>query len=291
MRGAFISFIVVAGCTSHEGVERIRIADPNELGVVALEAEQFESDAGRVVEIRGVTDGEAVVATIRLRTGHVADPLLGSTDLGSELVFSAEGHDERMVTRELDWFRIDRLDNARLQQLVELAPAVALLQRHHIIPTSTAPRSNEVGLYYDLCPVGFLNVSPVAQQCCYDQAPSSPQYGTPHRTVFVNGRQISTRYGNSYYTGCKDYDGVSPCDGAACYYGPNGYSRAILLPIPSGYDARIVGVDDVNQGCASSFYATGTAPPPRFPNNTGNFPTGLGCPGGNAGGCPGCWDY
>src|SRR5678816_3396799 len=89
---------------------------------------------------------------------------------------------------------------------------------------TVAHGEGEVALSSHGCWASALNQSPTVSQCC------EMDYAGMYRTIFVlPSGQFSIRYYNNIgYAGCRAQDGVSPCDGASCYYGPNGYARAVL---------------------------------------------------------------
>ena len=103
-------------------------------------------------------------------------------------------------------------------------------------------------------------------------------------TVFIrasDGQAVSRQQGDP----CTGPNGEA-CSGAACYYGPNGFSRA------STWRGGAYGLVDNGwyENCVTEWSDT-----PfesywiMFPDVTGTFPTGQGCPGGATGAAQ--WDY
>ena len=134
------------------------------------------------------------------------------------------------------------------------------------------------------CPAGYMLTSPVAAQCCWD--------GT--KTMFFRpDKSLASRTRNPYGTGCKASNGTGACSGDACFYGPNGFARAVITAPTDTYAFMIyTGADPTAPGarCSGTWYQNVHAGG-IFTGVTGTYPTGQGCPGGNGSTSSYAWDY
>jgi len=154
-----------------------------------------------------------------------------------------------------------------------------------IDPVGDAP--DEVGYTTMSCPASYLNTTPVAGQCCFQT--QNYNDGSPGgATVFIrpSDNALIIRYRNPWGTGCKAQDGQSPCSGRSCYYGPNGFSAALIFP---GTSTMVVTTSNGYYGPQCSVIDTHSQTGHYFSDVTGTFPTGQGCPGGDSG--DSYWDY
>jgi len=274
MRNA-IWLVALAGCSLSSGIE----VAPNHLDVSTLETSHVDG----VYEMRALDADGASVGFVRLRTGTIAGlgQMLPGNDVGSEIVVSFHGEETRTVSHETQHFFLRA--NGPVRELLQLDEVATVLARDASI--SLPPRAVEVGYELDTyyCRSSELNQSPLARQCCMED----PDAGSM-TTVFVNpSGQVSYRVKNPYHNGCKAMDGVSSCDGDSCFYGPNGYAKASLV---TGSNAKVMtDYTPYTYGnyCTYDFY--GSPQTPDFPDVTGSFPNGQGCPGGATG--AGDWDY
>jgi len=284
-----LALALYASCTISSDVAaptRVEIAT-NDLGVAAIETQRYKQDGDNLFELRGVDSSDNEVASVRLRIGTIADlPHVseGVPALGSEVIYKMNGRQLRTISREINLLRVHPAD-ASVQAFLEL-PAVSstLAREAHIEVMPTRPGLGEVALDTQTCPESVVNSSPTAVQCCY--GPSV--YGAAGETRFMidggcNGNgQISFRT-QSPYGPCTGSDGSS-CGGSACYYGPNGFSRAQIWDTCS--DIVVPAIWTGNGYCQSGFYSS--PPPLEFGNVNGTNSPGAMCPGGDY---PGDWDY
>jgi hypothetical protein len=296
---------LLIGCgVSGTEVDRIEVREANELRITAIEANHFDDDGDKVFELRGVDASGDERGLVRLRTGVINDIgkwLPGDSNVGSEIAISVNGHDTRMVTRELRRFELSQVDDIATQQFLELAAVSSTLERevNVIVAHATSEHRDdakiegEVALGAASCPAGYVLTSPVAKGCCYG---TQSAWGTAVSTLFVRpDGQVVNRARNPQNPfgappGCKASDGVSACNGASCYFGPAGFAAPILTVPPAGYYAAILRGYSNNSGnyyCYIQYYSTQRAG--TFGDVTGTFPRGQGCPGGGTG--AGLWDY
>ena len=99
------------------------------------------------------------------------------------------------------------------------------------------------------------------------------------RTVVVRGRARGTAT-------CVG-DAGQPCLGAACYYGPNGFSRPTFHT--SNYASTPYAFTTTAYGYCTFQWVSGSGSGSAFPDRTGTYPSGRGCPGGFTGAYQ--WDY
>jgi len=258
---------VAAGCVGFdsEDATRTQVA-ANELGVVALETTQ----TGSMFELRALDGSDA-------QRGRVT---LEKTAQESRITIMID--DQQLVVRTLEreLFRIAATSNDRVRAFLALNEVSATLAREaHIQVVQPPPPATEQPYFTETCPSAYLNAWPLAKQCCYTE------WGTNY-TMFVNGNnELVTRYHNPYGTGCRASDGLSSCNGSACYYGPNGFSRA-SMEYYFGYIPQVASEE------GSYCYNAGWSyfdPYHYFGDVWGDYPTGGGCPGSGTG--DGEWDY
>jgi len=175
-----------------------------------------------------------------------------------------------------------------VSQLVAIPQIVALLdERARITIVQPAQQTDEraySGSYAAACDLDHINNSPVAGQCCEQHENYDYRW-----TLFIRYSDYNAvqRYANPYHYGCAAEDGVSACDGNSCYYGPNGFARAIVIDTNGGeyafIYAHISPFDPNDSDCNMTSYWAG-----QFSDLNGNFPSGQTCPGG---GSSAEWDY
>ena len=259
---------------------------PNELGVAKLSIDRFERDGNDVFELRGLDAHDRELALVRLRTGTIGElsSYLPGDNVGSEITLSFEGQTTSIFSHETGVHQLRRLERTAWQAFVELDEVSKSLSDEAQILIAKRPpleAAYQIAPSTYNCPVGYLLTTPVASQCCYSA------YYTA--TLFVNpaGSYVN-REGPS--TPCRSQSGGS-CSGAACYYGPAGFSRPQVWtgfspPPYVGSLAYDYGMFVCDTGEAAFFPRP---PTHEFPNVTGTLPTGQGCPGGATG--AGAWDY
>jgi hypothetical protein len=286
------AFALVASCTNPDNVsQRIAITEPNALGVRSIEVSRSED----TFALRGLTASYDEVASVRLRIGEVDDlaDITGKPRIGSEIVLAAQGEQTRIVSRETQLFRLPPSNDAALQLFLQLAPVASALETAHIVVRHAPAAGGGESAYADMtCPAHDLNTSPVADQCCYTEALTDYPYPN---TYFVAAS--GAHAGNIIYREtstnppCTSISGGS-CNGAGCYWGPDGFARASIVTgsgTPRVTNVGSGGNERNNQDyCQALFYASG-APPIAFSNVTGTFATGQGCPGSSSGDDD--WDY
>jgi len=276
-RLAFISFI--SACADPGAIEVAQ----NRLAITSLEA----AVATDRYELHGLDADGAVVARLDVRLGAIESfgdlPELGNQ--GSEIVVAVAGQEQRFVSREMHHLVVE--GGADVTSFLTLPEVLAITTRWDTVVTATPPVAPSERAYVAGCSPSTLNTTPVAKQCCWSYSLGDNSQGS---TVFFAGSGVNqgsaiTRYGPS--TPCRAIDG-GPCSGANCYYGPNGFSKAVIRPPTKPYSGTLVFDDgETNQYCAATFWDTPITP--MFGDVTGTFPTGQGCPGGNTGGT--LWDY
>jgi len=301
--------VLLVSCGDGRDARRVDVA-ANALGVTTLEIAQ----GAETFELRGLDADDTEVASVRLRTGTIADlPTLlpGTGTLGSELVLAHRGApSQRIVSRETHLFQPGRARDDAMQGFLELGEVTTALGAANIRVRPEAPATTETAYSVNGCSSGVLNTSPTAGQCCYTVGDGVMSYWGDTYTEFVRGSDgaIVHRVQNPYGTPCTDSDGVSPCSGGGCYYGPNGFARASIDG--SGPYARVdmdlacYGFYCFPQTCTGHWY--GSPQTAMFGDVDGDFPTGgtccgdgsgpcfgedcFNCTGGDAGGW-GEWDY
>ena len=322
-----LGVVLTMSCVGFDGEAPPRIAMPaNEWGIVSLAVDHSEAD--RTFELRGLDANDQVIADVALRIGKIADldAYLPSSNelgnLGSELILTWQGVEDRRVSRETEQFFL-RADMAPLQKFLRVPAVTAALARAHIIVTSPGTLTTTERPYGTLgwgpgsgpgCDAGMLNTSPLAEQCCWDNAYNNTycdiydcyfeQYNAT--MVFKNpsGNSVTRTYNTNGYGGCRASDGISSCSGSSCYYGPNGFNRASV-----GSVITYVGVvmNPLPNGIAYSYSCDPGGSNGHLSNVTGTQPTGAGCcvngsgPCADASSCAACggggaagrggWDY
>jgi hypothetical protein len=142
-----------------------------------------------------------------------------------------------------------------------------------------------------VCPADYLLTTPVAAQCCYASSITNDNDGF---TMFYNAatNEIVTRTRNPFGFGCRASDGTGACDGADCFYGPAGFSRA-SFSTPPGTDAEpFWTIFAATTGASTTCQVAGPAAipyDPTFIDLSGINAPGQGCPGSDSSAF--AWDY
>jgi len=140
-----------------------------------------------------------------------------------------------------------------------------------VIKTSPDGATTESAYSTQLCSASFLYTAPVANQCCWSNSLSFG--GLPRRVPSTLRRRANRSRQEGPYGGCKTQSGGS-CT-SNCYYGPLGFSAAVVTA--GGANAKIrsveVGVNPTHLTCRGT---TDTSPP-EFANVTGSQPLGQTC--------------
>ena len=283
---------LVAGCNVADDDRSIDIAQPNELGAHSIVIERSDDQGNRTFLLRAYSDADHVVASVRVTTGDIeelAQRLPGGSH-GSEIVVTAGGDTERMLTHETQVFRFHTSSakaSGRFLALPAVARELAREANLSIVMASPADVSSEQSYNSITCNPDLLLVTPVAQQCCYTD-PKSWEDPTRY-TMFVrpSDHWVSYREGNPYYTACTAADGISSCSGTSCYYGPLGFARAGLYP-----DGDNPVIQRYRTGSDEPYYCSNDISGyVTFGTVTGNNPTNQNCPGGDGGANSTDWDY
>ena len=281
--------VVLAACGDGSATSEELAVQRNELGVTTIEIERIRATGDRVFELQGLDAAGLAVASIRVHSGTIGDLdayLPGAGSVGSELELSIGGEIKRAVTRELEHVSIVSASDA-LDHFVALPEVTRVLRAEGFAvpePSATAP-APDIALDANVCSSSYLLTSPTALQCCYQSGGGGPGY-----TYFMraDNNAVIRRQGIA----CKGFSGES-CSGADCYFGPNGFARAtIFTQSGTGRTETTQKFNGLNYyaGCTFTWYQN----PPfwhDYPDVTGSFPTGQGCPGGNGGGGNYAWDY
>jgi hypothetical protein len=296
-----LGLLALAGCVdgaAREGTaNRIAVAEPNSLGVVALEIERSGAGADREVELRAVTVDHQTVAGVHIRSGVIpglSNTLPGSDDIGSEIVFFSGDNQSRIVTRELNRFEFPPpADDRDVQELLSLEIARSTLAREANlivnVGSATTDTSGDETSYNNVtsCYSTQLLVTPLAKQCCYAD-------GSVANMAFVNpNNQVVYRYHRAGGPiACRNGNG-STCSGTDCQYGPFGYGAAGIATgtgypriesVWAGYNPGGYGSpSETFYRCSHAFYATPQAT--GYPDVTGVLPRGRGCCLNGAGPC------
>ena len=281
MRNVFAVFGigVAAGCGMSSD-RTIDVNESNELGVTTLTTERIVDDGNDVFTLHGLAADGQERASVKLTRGHIGRPLAlpGNSDLGSELILTVDGSERSWLSRERTTIFVDPdIQDPAASSFLRLTTVSSELAGADIRVSMAA---GETAYGTSGCSADYLNSSPTARECCWQN--------TSGNTVFHrDDESVSTRHRNPYGTGCKASDGVSSCDGASCFYGPNAFGRATISG-GSGYAY----IYDPNPGSpygSCQFQYLGYDHFPMFGDVNGNYPTGQGCPGGASG--DGDWDY
>jgi hypothetical protein len=283
-----LGLFALAGCVDGEAREgtanRIAVAEPNSLGVVALEIERSGAGVDREVELRALTVEQQTVADVRVRSGLIpglSDDLPGRDDLGSEIVFIADGNELRFVTRERNRFVVPPPEDRVLAEVISLEIARTTLAREANViiddPFAAADDSNDRAYYTQACSASQLLVSPLAKQCCY-----GPDTGSPMTALIRPDNKVGYRFHRGQANGgplvCRMSDGSS-CSGSNCYYGPLGFT-APSLASGTGYPRVETAIAAPTPGgtlyrCSHTFYAS--PQPPQFGDVAGVNGRACGC--------------
>src|SRR5688500_12896346 len=107
---------LVAGCTTSETDDRIVVSQRNELGITALDVNNFTEGDNNVFEIRGYDASNVEQVVVRVRRGTIPElstEIWGADDTGTEVTVSLAGQDapvSRAVTRSRAAIEIDPID-------------------------------------------------------------------------------------------------------------------------------------------------------------------------------------
>ena len=300
-----VAFCTLIGCSLQAPSERVSIP-ANDLGVVTVEVDRSDNGGQHVFELRGLDARDHETALVRLQLD----------EHGSDLAFSFTGHTPLHITSsELEFFHVPPIQDAAIRRFLALDEVAALLRGEHIVTVGEAGR--EIGyqvppLSYN-CAANQVNTSPVAQQCCYTPPQWTQNEGyyqgwTFHvlnATFSPPGQSAMFRW-KSDWGACKSSTGGT-CGGSACYYGPNGYGRALNLDGTQVGLEKIRTIDTRPTGGGAGCQFFHDTDPVEFPNLSGSFPRNAGCCGNGSGPCdapnaPACstcgggsgkgqWDY
>lgn len=286
-----VSSLLAVAAFACTGTERVQVDTPNNLGIVSLDTHRFSEAGNEVFVLTGLSASDEERASVRITRGMVA---FSSTERapGSEIVAAAGRISSRAVTREIRElaFGSSLFRTPELIAFLSLPAVVKVLDTEASIAVTVVPTSDERGYSWiaDNCDGADLNTSPTAHECCEDTNWSTHKvYDT---TFFRADQSVSVRIAGYDSSGhrlhCAAQNGGA-CSGNACYWGPNGFARAIIIAPTDSYAHILDGVVNDYQNCEYSFdgYSYSSA----FYDQTGSFPTGQGCPGGQDG--AGEWDY
>ena len=302
MRTTLASLFVLFGngCIAPDSSSRIDVSEPNDLGVQTVTTERSMVDGNRVFTLRALDASDEQVGMVRLTTGSIPElttRLPGSSDRGSEIAITIGENTSRILTRETHAFRFTPgLMGGAEPQLVALASVSSALAREANIEVVLPVSKPDVAYSTQTCPASYLNTTPVAQQCCfeYDDAPDWTVFSRSADNAIIERQKNPVNDGSGWpgSSACRASDGVSPCDGNACYFGPNGFARAsVYLP----YQPYPIVFKEINAVTGVAFCGLGFAleplPKPSFRDVTGTFPTGAGCPTGSGSSGEYEWDY
>ena len=260
--------VLLTGCVASPDGERVSVDRANDLGVVALDIQRLTQGGDSIYALRGVDAQDNEIASVQRRTGTIEDLALytkhGET-LGTEVLFAAGSWHDRQISQDLEAVGVAP-DNKTMQQFLQLVSDRLVRDANIVLLTDLAVDTPYVASATDCAPE-FLLTSPLARQCCWTG------YSGGY-TLFINPSWSAVRRFGPHRA-CSAIDGGT-CNGTACYYGPNGFSRANL-------GSQYVNIVNDNGYCAEGAGGDG------FPDTYGTFPTGQGCPGGNDYGA--AWDY
>ena len=282
MNKILCTLTLVAGCSIDDGVERIDVTEPNDLGVTMLETTRT-SDG--VFTLRALSADGQQLAFVTERIG-VVDELLEvapGDNFGAEIVVSVLGSEVRMVTHETELFRLQPIDGEHATaELFALDTVARVLSREAHIEFPKLVPVAETPYYAEGCRPNHLLTTPTVRDCCHSFFLNNPYW---QNTLFVRpaDQKVVSRDGIAYT--CKASDGVSACNGASCFYGPFGFARPIFYSYGSHPYIPKYPYSESNTYC----YATSSGSS-AYPNSMwGQNPTGQGCPGGATGAFQ--WDY
>jgi hypothetical protein len=283
--------VLLVGCVSPTDT-RVA-AEPNTLGVVSIETSRSVEQDDRTFELRGLDANGHEVGSVRLRVGTVAGlPGVVRNDdhEGSEIVMSVAGRDTRTLTREMVLFELPAAPDIGTQTFLEIPTVARLLAKDaNIIVAKPQVGGPEIAFTPANCPTGQILTSPEAYQCCYDGTQTlftmTAAGAYPPSWPGYNAQTLVKRTLNPHGTGCKASDGVSGCNGSACYYGPLGYAKAVQT-VPGNFPNYYWNV--LNDGACFADFVTSSWNP-AFTNEYGSAATNQGCPGSSSG--DGLWDY
>jgi hypothetical protein len=288
LMGLSLAFSVSCS-TDDGGSSRVEVRTNNELGIVMLQVDRYEDRGASIVEVHGLDQSGGEVASVRRRTGDIADlpqQISGASTMGTEVVLTAANQRERVLSRGVDEIAIAPQDET-ISTFVEVAEVSATLgEAAKLKVPAAAPAPTEVGYQTGTmtCPADRLNVTPLAVECCstYSQFSGGPQ--TVKDTVFINPSGQLVQRQTSGYGACKTSTGGS-CSGDTCYYGPNGFAVATVTTSTTSYGWSVLTYYlRFNTECRATQNSNWQT---EFPNVTGTFPRGLGCCLNGSGPCDG----
>jgi hypothetical protein len=303
----FLAITVFAvSCTDPDSRDaRITITQPNDLGVVTLEATHVQDDGNSVFTLQGLSAAGGEIASVQLTIGVIADlsQVVPGNNYGSQIVMSFGDRHIRSVTRETRMFRLPAVADQNIQAFVDLAQVSALLAGENIFIAAAGPATGVENAFdtYD-CNLGDINTTPVAGQCCEYSTDCDSRSCADE--VFIgtmfqrySDDAVISRTKNPYGTACTADDGKSSCNGSNCFYGPNGFARTVIT---AGDAATIIyeyiagpraypNCNYANNGISGSYEGNGDQLSVQYPDASGTFGPGQGCPGSSSG--DGDWDY
>jgi len=279
--------LVVAGCTAPVDVSsRIDVATTNDLGIKSLVVERSSDHDRDVSLLQAFAADGSERASVQVTRG-VIELLPQKLERGSEIIISIEGRPSRATTREVRTIAYSpdpNRDTATAQFLTIPEVQGALVHDAELevtVAPTHAPGSVETS-YGTACSPDNLNVSPVARGCCEIRYYVNGGY-PPADTWFFRDDNVVVSRRWSQYGGCKGQNGES-CDGAGCYFGPNGFARAVFH-FPASWEGpypTIYGDPEWDWYYCQVSWNPSPAPS-DFADLAGNFPVGQGCPGGDSG--------
>ena len=265
MKTTLLSVMVVTACSAPEDGVGVAV---NQLGISALDISRGE----HVFDLRGLAADGAERARFHLRVD----------DSGTNIDISALDEKVHVFTPETQLAHQTPTGYPQADAFLRLPEVASSLEREAGIHVITPDEVGAVETSYSTatCPAYYLLTTPLARQCCWDGLGTS----------FINDSNTVIRRIYNYAhggQGCRASDGVSPCSGTSCYYGPLGF--AVWTTASASPPYIYPKVQPQFSLCAWAFYPTPQTP--IFPNVTGTQPRGLVCPGGSGGTSTAKWDY
>ena len=304
---SIVAVVSIVGCIDTPDPIRIDVTEQNALGVSAVTFDHVTESGNDVFNLRALSADDRERVSVRITRGVVT---FSDQDRlpGSEIVVSAGGKSSRAVTRELGQFIYDPTisNDAQVTEFLTLPPVSHALERQAAIVLRVKPASILERAYdgaQSECDPSALNTSPLARQCCMDFG-FTPTFTVFSTTFFRSDTlRVYVRYGaQPLYgwdtrPGCVGqtpiYEGPTliayeECAPSGCYYGPNGFSKAVEYSTSdSAYPYPYTYSDSSN--CVWGWGSAPTGSPSGFGDVNGTFSTGQTCPAGAGGGAD--WDY